>query len=558
MKYTILLFFSSLSMISLAQNKVPFEYSEQPDDPYIKIPRKGRVTAPPFRLDGSAFNIRQVNVDDAGQNILGDAANEPSLVIDPINPNRMAIGWRQFDTISNNFRQAGQAFSFDAGENWSSPEPIEVGIFRSDPVLDSDSEGNFFYNSLTSDANGFTCQVFKSETGSNGWGSGTFAYGGDKQWMAIDRTNDPSNGNVYAFWKAGLSSCIGGFTRSLDDGQSYLPCELLLTDPIRGTLVVSPSGELYACGSDNFGFVVLKSNQPGAPSFQWDLAQEVNLGGSLAYAAGPNPGGMLGQVWIDVDQSVGPTQGYIYLLTTIANSEDPADIMLSRSTNGGLTWNEPIRINTDPVSGSPDNGNWQWFGSLSVAPNGRVDVTWFDTRDNPGTFLSRLYYSYSLDGGLTWSPNEALSEAFDPHLGWPQQAKMGDYNHQRSDNTGAHLAWAATLNGEQDVFYSDIIPNLPSATHDFASQKDAAKVSCAPNPFTGSTSFRFLLKKMTEVQVDILDARGRLVERLSGGELPAGQQSLEWENRAVSGLYFYRVMGDGELIGVGRMVKAGH
>ena len=101
---------------------------------------------------------------------------------------------------------------------------------------------------------------------------------------------------------------------------------------------------------------------------------------------------------------------------------------------------------------------------MSVAPNGRIDVVWLDTRDNPGTVLSSLYYSFSIDGGVTWSPNERLTQAFDPHLGWPQQNKMGDYYHMISDNTGAHLAFAATFNGEQDVYYGHI--NESAATNE--------------------------------------------------------------------------------------------
>lgn len=37
-----------------------------------------------------------------GHNIIGDAANEPWLVENPINPNNMLIGWRQFDSITSN------------------------------------------------------------------------------------------------------------------------------------------------------------------------------------------------------------------------------------------------------------------------------------------------------------------------------------------------------------------------------------------------------------------------------------------------------------------------
>ena len=51
----------------------------------------------------------QVNVDSGGMNVLGDAANEPSIAIDPTQRGRIAIGWRQFDNIASNFRQAGRA-----------------------------------------------------------------------------------------------------------------------------------------------------------------------------------------------------------------------------------------------------------------------------------------------------------------------------------------------------------------------------------------------------------------------------------------------------------------
>ena len=125
------------------------------------------------------------------------------------------------------------------------------------------------------------------------------------------------------------------------------------------------------------------------------------------------------------------------------------DVHFARSLDGGLTFEPPIRINDDPVG----TDAWQWFGTMSVAPNGRIDVVWNDTRADPGGFDSELYYAFSEDGGLTWSANEPLSPSFDPHLGWPQQNKIGDYYDMVSDAAGADLAYAATFNGEQDVYY---------------------------------------------------------------------------------------------------------
>ena len=99
-----------------------------------------------------------------------------------------------------------------------------------------------------------------------------------------------------------------------------------------------------------------------------------------------------------------------------------------------------MKINDDGA------GNWNWFGTMSVAPNGRIDVVWYDSRNAVARqYDSELFYSFSTDGGVTWSPNEQLSGSFDPHLGWPQQNKLGDYIDMTSDLVGANLTWAATF-----------------------------------------------------------------------------------------------------------------
>ena len=68
-----------------------------------------------------AFTSVQVNVDANGHNITGDAANEPSLSVDPTNHNKMAIGWRQFDSVFSNFREAGRAYTTNGGASWTFP-----------------------------------------------------------------------------------------------------------------------------------------------------------------------------------------------------------------------------------------------------------------------------------------------------------------------------------------------------------------------------------------------------------------------------------------------------
>jgi hypothetical protein len=368
----------------------------------------------------------------------------------------MTIGWRQFNTVTNNFRQAGYGFTINAGQTWTFPGVIEPGVFRSDPVLDSDADGNIYYNSLTNDPV-FFCDVFKSNDGGSTWDGGTFAQGGDKQWMTIDKTGGPGIGHIYAFWTSSFSVCSPGFfTRSTDGGGSYEDCITIPNDPFWGTLAVGTGGELYVGASIGSDFLVAKSTnaQNSGGIVTWDMATVVDLDGSIsAFAGGPNPGGLLGQTIIAVDTSNGPYHGNIYLLCSVErnSNSDPLDVMFVCSTDGGVNWSSPIKINDDPGTSA-----YQWFGTMSVAPTGRIDVIWLDTRDNTGSDISALYYSNSNDGGETWSQNEKLSDFFNSHLGWPNQQKMGDYFDMISDINGARLAWAATFNGEQDVYYSYI------------------------------------------------------------------------------------------------------
>jgi hypothetical protein len=435
-------------------------HAERPRDRYLPTPAQPPGPRRNSRVSRDGFVSVQVNVDGLGNNIVGDAANEPSIAVDPTDPTRIAIGWRQFDNVGSDFRQAGWGYSTDGGNTWTFPGVIQPGHFRSDPVLSSDADGNFFYNSLTNEG-GYHCHVFKSVDGGATWDSGVYAHGGDKQWQIIDQTDGIGSGNIYASWNSSFSSCSGNFTRSYDGGQSFVSCSTVAGDPYWGTLAVGPDGELYVSGT---GMTIAKSTtiqDPGQPA-AWDFSDTVSLDGSLSFSTGPNPAGLLGQNWVDVDRSNGPTRGNVYMLASVNRSSnpDPMDVMFARSTDGGVTWSAPVRVNDDPGTAA-----WQWFGTMSVAPNGRIDVVWLDTRnDTTGGYMSELYYSYSTDAGVTWSANVALTPAFDPHVGWPQQNKMGDYFHMVSDEFGANLAYAATFNGEQDVYYARIgDPACPDA-----------------------------------------------------------------------------------------------
>src|SRR6185369_17398916 len=69
---------------------------ERPDDPPGK-PVRARALAPiDWPVTFGRFTHVQVNVSGDGMDIGGDAANEPSIAVDPANHDHIVIGWRQF------------------------------------------------------------------------------------------------------------------------------------------------------------------------------------------------------------------------------------------------------------------------------------------------------------------------------------------------------------------------------------------------------------------------------------------------------------------------------
>lgn len=116
---------------------------------------------------------------------------------------------------------------------------------------------------------------------------------------------------------------------------------------------------------------------------------------------GPGPvlewsaaGGAIGSLHVVYEDKVVPEQG-------------DRDVLHRRSTDGGATWGDVRVVNDD----DPVDLFAQLLPNMSVAADGRVDVSWWDQRAAAGRYAVDLYSSSSADGGATWSRNRRLTEA---------------------------------------------------------------------------------------------------------------------------------------------------
>jgi hypothetical protein len=145
-----------------------------------------------------------------------------------------------------------------------------------------------------------------------------------------------------------------------------------------------------------------------------------------------------------------------------------ASILFQRSTDGGQTWTPSVKLDDDNVA-----LDTQFTPQINVAPDGRVDVVWYDFRLGHG-FAPDLYYTHSDDDGVTWAPNQRITDqSIDLTHGVYLNYQMLQPPGVASANQYAAVGWIDTrlandVTQTQDVF-SDLaqystIPASRSAT----------------------------------------------------------------------------------------------
>ena len=115
----------------------------------------------------------------------------------------------------------------------------------------------------------------------------------------------------------------------------------------------------------------------------------------------------------DPGVAVNPRNGEVYVVFESTVDNGTEHVFFMSSADGGATWSQPIDI-VDEAG----QGHNQSVPGISVAPDGRVDVAWYDFRNDPfftpeGEVLQRysdVYGASSDDGGRTWSENLRVSD----------------------------------------------------------------------------------------------------------------------------------------------------
>src|SRR5438105_3062133 len=150
---------------------------------------------------------------------------------------------------------------------------------------------------------------------------------------------------------------------------------------------------------------------------------------------------------------------------------DLGDVYFVRSTDAGVTFGTPVKLNTDTGTAM------QWQPSMAGGPNGALFASWYDGREvNGGADLNctaglstqncyRRWGRISTDNGATWQADDMVGRALSPLPGQPdgtvQSDYQGDYDYHSSDNNTTIGGWTdgrVIISGQsqQDVFVNRV------------------------------------------------------------------------------------------------------
>ncbi len=413
--------------------------------------------------------------------------------------------------------------STDQGTHWAGPTFLPLSrnndTFASDPALGVNRTGTFYYaflsvGSLFGPRGGKDDLVVATSTDGVTWTNHiavqrrTFPSNStisseifDKEYIAVG----PSKTNlsvdaVYVTYTDFIDYCSGFFVckenstimqvHSTNFGATWSKplavspnATITTTSTSVGRLVqgsmpaVGPNGDLYVAYYDSgkngpfnaSATVMISKSTNGGISFS-PPAQAALITQQLTYAS---QGSTCCFRWFSSmfpSMDVAP-DGTVYVAYGARQSKysiDPADVYLTASTDGGVTWSVPNMINDN----TSQNGHF--FAWLKTSSDGVVHIIWGDQRLDPVGLGYDIYYAVATNHGATISANTRVTDVgTDPlvTIGF-----VGDYFNMAVSGNQVYPVWTdgrrgvrslgrEILIGETDIFTARLGPrDTPSIT----------------------------------------------------------------------------------------------
>lgn len=408
----------------------------------------------------------------SGPNAIVSANDSPTVVRNPTNAKNIVVTNR----IDRPGYDAGVHWTNDGGSTWSSTQlPLPAGRDRRyGPDAAFASDGTLYVIYVNLEGSGNDPQELWLARSSDGGATFQGPYPITGRYAFQARLAVDSSGAIYVTYlhatEVGLLTIPGPseilMQKSTDRGQTF-SAPVQVSDRSRphvgaATPVVDSNGNLDVMYEDFKGDARDFLNLPG-PAWETPFA--------LVLARSPSHGQSFG-AGQEIDSGLVPSGRFLVYLPQIpsitagpgdtlyaawADARSGADrVYLRKSADGGQTWQSAVTVS----AGISDNSVSAWLPAVSVAPNGRVDVLYYQGHRNTGDDLIRAYLASSSDSS-SFTTVAASTQPFLSSIGpatGPSYLPpdMGSKLSIDSDNNGAVAAWTDARQGTADTGRQDI------------------------------------------------------------------------------------------------------
>ncbi len=413
---------------------------------------------------------QNIRVDSPGSN----QPEEVSIAINPKNPNYLAAG----ANINHFFR------SSNGGQSWTTSYLTSSFGVWGDPCVVYDEQGYLYYGHLSNppfpgywiDRIVIQRSTDNGATWNDGAGIGFLSpKNQDKEWIAVDMHSPQFKGNIYVTWtefdnygssNPNDSSRIK-FSRSTDKGLTWSNA-ITISDrsgdcidsdnTVEGAVpCVGPNGEIYVSWAGPLGLMFDKSTNGG---LTWGNDKFVsNIPGGWDF----NVSGIYrcnGLPITACDTSQSPFRGNIYInWSDQRNGSTNTDVFFVRSTDGGNTWSQPLKVNDD------NSNRHQFFTWMTIdQTTGAIYIVFYDRRNTTGN-LTDVYVARSLDGGQSFLNFKVSQSSFTPS----SNIFFGDYTNIAAFNKKVYPIWMRMDGTTLTVWTAIINDSLAYIPVEFAS-----------------------------------------------------------------------------------------
>jgi len=462
------------------------------------LPTSIAIQPPGMNISPSGVMSNPVTINGLDNFALGTDFGEPYIATNPRDPLNSICAFN----INNYY------YTLD-GFNWTKITVSFPGYgVLGDPVVTFDSLGNAYYVQLYQNGGTYGICISKSTNKGVTW-SATYNVASttvglsDKEWLTADMTAGPYSNNLYVGWRQFGASGMR-VVRSTDRGVTWSSPQSFTGG--QGAYVAVGAnggvqgGSVYFAAKNGSSIIVNRSTDGGATFLPQVVATTYQSGGTICSGryTFKNCIRISDFPTMAADNSYTSTRGNVYIVySRNPGTADVSDINLVRSTDYGISWSTPVRVNDDATTTD------QVLPAISVdSKTGRVYIVWYDSRVDPSNnLLTRIYGTVSTDGGLTFAPNTAVSNAdFNPNnmavsQGTGEARYMGDYFGVSAIGNTSYVVWMDGRNnslGSYTGYYPDFGMTVSSNQLNVGnndSVKVSVKIPIINGPFNQRVKF---------------------------------------------------------------------